>query len=30
VKDIEDTYKWFQHVQKIWELETSLPESIFW
>ena len=29
VKDIEDTYKWFQHVQKIWELETSLPKSIF-
>jgi len=29
LKDAEDTYKWFQHVQKIWELETSMPESIF-
>ena len=29
VKEIKDTYKWFQHVQKIWELETSIPKSIF-
>ncbi len=29
VKDVEDTYNWFQHVQKIWELETSMPKSIF-
>lgn len=29
LKDVEDTYKWFQHVEKISELETSMPESIF-